>query len=199
MDRPITESSRGKVFKISGVVAEVLQFGWERIPRNPWGVDEFQILTMLADHYQTVSFRSFLPFPIDSFEGVTGERKEHLNVYGVFVKNLTYDTRFKHEDGSGRARPITMPMFVVLHAEQYPEGAAAERIRETMLWVAGGMVLFGLLFYLVLIRGGRSQDKRMEQHRLALRKRARAAGQGVVAGTPPAADGDDDDPPEADG
>ena len=28
---------------------------------------------------------------------------------GVFVKNLTYDTKFQHEDGSGKPRPITMP------------------------------------------------------------------------------------------
>ncbi|MDF1703106.1 MAG: hypothetical protein P1V36_18310 [Planctomycetota bacterium] len=200
--RPLTDASRGKVFRLSGVVGEVLQFGWERIPRNPWGVDEFQILTMLADHYQTVSFRSFLPYPIETFEGVTGDRKEHLNVYGVFVKNLTYDTRHMHEDGSGRQRPITMPMFVVIHAEPYPEGAAAERIKETMVWVAAGMVLFGLLFYLVLIRGGQSQVKRMEEHRLALRRRARATGQGASAegptaeGPPPAAA---DEPSPTDG
>ena len=79
-ERPITDSSRGKVFKVSGVVAEVLQFGWERFPRNPWGVDEFQILAMLADHYQTVSFRGFLPFAIDSFVGVSGDRTGQLGV-----------------------------------------------------------------------------------------------------------------------
>ena len=59
-ERPLTEGSRGKIYRISGIVGEVLQFGWERIPRNPWGVDEFQIPRILADHYQTVAFQSIL-------------------------------------------------------------------------------------------------------------------------------------------
>ncbi len=197
--RPITEGSRGKVFRMQGVIGEVLQYGWERIPRNPWGVDEFQILTMLSDHYRTVAFRSFLPYPIDSFEGITGKREENIYVYGVFVKNLTYDTRFKHEDGSGRARPVTMPMFVVLHAEPFPKDAASNRIRDTMVWVAGAMVIFGLLFYFVLIRGGRAQVKRMEAHRLDLRRRARAKGQGPTAGRPAATGSLEDPPADADG
>ena len=177
-ERPLTEGSRGKVFRISGIVGEVLQFGWERIPRNPWGVDEFQILRVLADHYQTVAFQSFLPWPINAFEGVSGAKGEHVYVYGVFVKNYTYDTKHAHKDGSGRRHPITTPMFVVLHAEPFPEEAAAEAIRRSMMWVAGGMVLFGLLFYIVLIRGSRGQDERMEEHRMALRRRARAKAQG---------------------
>ncbi len=190
--RPLTEGSRGKVYRLSGIVGEVLQFGWERIPRNPWGVDEFQILRMLADHYQTVAFQSFLPFDIDAFEGVNGTKAEHLYVYGVFVKNYTYDTKHAHKDGSGRRHPITTPMFVVLHAEPFPEEAAAEAIRRSMYWVAGGMVLFGLLFYIVLIRGSRGQDERMEKHRIALRQRARAKGQSPTPGSTPAADAGDD-------
>ena len=87
-----------------------------------------------------------------------------------------------------------MPMFVVIHAEPYPEGAAAEKIRATMVWVAAGRVLFGLLFYLVLIRGARAQEGRMEAHRLELRKRARAAGQGVEATAPPGGPGEGDPP-----
>ena len=195
-ERPLTEGSRGKIYRISGIVGEVLQFGWERIPRNPWGVDEFQITRILADHYQTVAFQSILPFPIQSFENVNGDKGEHLYVYGVFVKNWTYDTKHAHKDGSGRRHPITTPMFVVLHAEPFPEEAAAEAIRRTMYWVAAGMVLFGLLFYIVLIRGSRGQDQRMEEHRMALRKRARAKGQGKVATTPPPGD---DPPPAVDG
>ena len=43
-----------------------------------------------------------------------------------------------------------------------------------MWWIAGSMLLFGLLFYLVLIRGGSKQNKAMEAHRIALRQRIRA-------------------------
>jgi hypothetical protein len=70
-------------------------------------------------------------------------------------------------------------MFVVLHGEPYPEEEAGAMMRSAMLWVAGAMVLFALLFYVVLIRGGARQTQRMEEHRLALRKRIRAKGQGA--------------------
>ncbi|MDA1196286.1 MAG: hypothetical protein O2894_14045 [Planctomycetota bacterium] len=186
--RPFTEGSRGRVYRLAGVVGSVLQFGWDSVPRNAWGVEEFELLTMLTDHYQTVSFRSFVPFPMASFDGVEGKPAEHLYVYGVFVKNFTYDSKFRDEDGSGRARPVTMPMFVILHAEPYPEEAAAERIRSAMFWVAVGMVVFALFFYFVLIRGDRQQERRMEEHRIALRRRARAKNQGATAD--PSVDGD---------
>ena len=70
--------------------------------------------------------------------------------------------------------PVTVPLFVVLHAEPYPEGEASRAMRRLMLWVAGVMVVFGVIFYVVLIRGGQKQAQRMEEHRMALRKRARS-------------------------
>ncbi len=179
VERPVTEASRGKLFRFSGVVGEVLDFGWATVPRNHFGVDRFQKLTLLSDHYRNVALELFLPYPLTSFEGVTGDREQHLRLYGVFVKNFTYDTQFKREDGSGRRHPATVPMFVVLHGEPYPEEEAGAAMRNAMLWVAVAMVLFGLLFYVVLIRGGAKQTKRMEEHRMALRKRIRAKGQGA--------------------
>ena len=191
--RPFTEGARGQVFRTSGIVAEVLAFDWEGIPPNHWNVDHFQLLRMLSDHYQNVSMSLILPFPIDTFEGVTGKMTEHVRVFGVFVKNETYDSKFKREDGSNRSLPITAPMFVVLHIERYPEDAASSAMRELMWWIAGSMVLFGLLFYIVLIRGGSKQAQRMEAHRLALRQRIRAKGQGPqLTGRPrPETPGDD--------
>jgi hypothetical protein len=174
--RPFTTESRGHVFRTGGIIGEVLQFGWERIPSNRWNIDEFQVLTMLSDHYQNVALRAFLPFGIDTFPGITGARAEHVRIYGVFIKNDTYDSKFKREDGSKRSLPITAPMFVVLHMEPYPEGEAAAGMRTLMWWIAGSMVLFGLLFYIVLIRGGAKQTERMEAHRLQLRQRMRAKG-----------------------
>lgn len=176
--RPFTEASRGTVFRTPGIVGEVLQFDWETIPPNRWNVDEFQLLRILSDHYQHISVTMIMPFPIATFEGVTGAKGEHVYVYGVFVKNETYDSQFKREDGTQRALPITAPMFVVLHMEPFPEAAAAQAMRNLMWWIAGSMVVFGLLFYVVLIRGGRKQVQRMEEHRLALRQRIRAKGQG---------------------
>lgn len=176
--RPFTEGARGKVFRLSGIVSEVLEDGWERMPRNPWGISEFQRLTLHSDDYRSVALRLILPFPIHTFKGVEGTFKEHLYVYGVFIKNYTYDTQFTREDGSGRPLPVTVPLFVVLHAELFPEGEAAEAMHRAMLWVAGVMVIFGVVFYLVLIRGGRKQVRRMEEHRMRLRRRARASMQG---------------------
>ena len=193
--RPITEGSRGQVFRVAGIVGEVLDFGWERIPRNPWGVDEFQVVTLLADHYRNVSLRMFLPYPITTFPGVKGNKADHIRVYGVFIKNLTYDTKFKREDDSGRAHPVTSPMFVVLHAESYPDDIAQERMRGAMLWVAAGMLVFGLLFYFVLIRGSRRQNREMEEHRVALRRRIRAKGQGPKLPAGPTSRGDGEAPP----
>ncbi len=206
--RPITDGSRGKVFRWSGIIGEVLDYPWEQIPRNAFGVDEIQGISLLSDHYRNVSLRVFLPFPVDSFEGVTGKRSEHLRVYGVFIKNFTYDTKHKRPDGSGRVQPMTAPMLVVLHVERYPDHEASQRIRGAMLWVAGAMVIFGLLFYIVLIRGGAKQAKRMEEHRLALRQRIRAKGQGAQLPTSrdaipqdgaPREDGSPRDGPAADG
>ena len=94
----------------------------------------------------------------------------------MFIKNFTYDTKFRLEDGNDEARPITTPLFVVLDIEPFPYGEAG-KYRTMMFWIAGFMVLFGLLFYLVLIRGGQKQQVRMEAHRMELRKRIRAKGQ----------------------
>jgi hypothetical protein len=135
---------------------------------------------LLSDHYQNVALRVFSPWPVASFDGVAGKPEEHVRLYGLFIKNFTYDTKHKRPDGTDRLLPITVPMFVVLHGEPYPEEEAGEAMRTAMLWVAGAMVLFGLLFYVVLIRGGAKQTQRMEEHRLALRKRIRAKGQGAV-------------------
>ena len=190
--RSFTNDSRGTIFRTDGIVGEVLQFGWERIPANRWGVDDFQVLTMLSDHYQHVAMRMFLPYPIETFPGVTGKRAEHLRVYGVFVKNDTYDTKFKREDGKRGSLPITAPMFVVLHIEPFPEGEKAEAMRTLMWWITGSMIIFGLLFYIVLIRGGSKQQERMEAHRIKLRQRMREKGQvpkiekpGLEADPPP--------------
>ncbi len=194
--RPFTEKARGRIYRVSGIIAEVLQYDWDRVPRNQWGVDQFQLLTLISDHYRNVALRTILPYPITTFEGVEGNREDHLRIYGVFVKNLTYDTQFARPDGSGRPQPITVPMFVVLHAEPFPDDQAGQAMRSAMLWVAGAMVLLGLIFYVVLIRGGQKQADRMEKHRWELRRRARAAGSGATAGAPPESQPDPDPQPQ---
>jgi hypothetical protein len=192
-ERPFTDNARGSVFRVSGIIGEVLKFGWERVTRNAWGVDEIHAISLLSDHYRNVALRLILPFPISDYPGVAGERAEHVRVYGVYLKNYTYDTRHQRPDGSERNQPITVPMFVVLHMEPFPIEDAGRGMRTLMYWIAGAMVLFGLLFYLVLIRGGQKQAERMEAHRWALRKRARASLTGKPGQAPPAGEAGGDD------
>ena len=191
-DRPFTDAARGKVFRITGMVADWTQEGWESIPRNPWQIDDFDMLTILSDHYIHIAIPTVVAFPGQEIPTFSGKRQEHVTLYGVFVKNYSYKTRFRRKDGG--AHMYTVPLFVVLdtHPFVYGENRGLSKI---MVWVAAGMVLFALLFFLVIVPSGARQQKRMEAHRLALRRRARAAGQGKMAELPSTeADTPDDDP-----
>ena len=195
--RPFTEGSRGKIFRVAGIVGERLHLGWERVDSNPWGIDQIKVLTVLSDQYQNVAMRTFLPWPVETFPGVTGKRIEHLRLYGVFVKNDTYDTKFARPGQPSRSLPVTVPLFVILHAEPFPEDAAAESMQQVMVWVAISMLIFGLFFYFVLIRGGSKQAKAMDEHRLAIRMRARAKGQAPIAPSPESAAATETEEPSA--
>ena len=190
--RTFTESARGKLYRTPGIIGDLSEVGWEHIPPNRWGVDKLYDLHLLSDHYREVALRVFSPFPLQVIDGVSGKRKEHLRIYGLFVKNYTYDSRHKREGGD-EWHPITVPMFVMLHAEPVDEEASQREMRRLMLWVAGAMLLFGLLFYIVIVRGGRKQAERMEAHRARLRQRIREKGQGVQLPDKPKGDAVDAD------
>ncbi len=192
--RPFTEGARGKVFRLGGIIGETLHLGWEEIAPNGWDVDELDLLVMITDDYGYSALRTINPFPISAFasQGITGAREEHIRIYGVFVKNYTYETKFDMQDHSGRKRPLTVPLFVVLDVDLYPEGAAAAELRQFMVWVAGAMVVLGLLFWVLLSRSDKRQAARMEEQRARIRRRSRAAVAGQDA--PPAQAGSGDEP-----
>ena len=168
VERSFTEGARGQLFRLDGIVADSLVQGWDVVPPNAWRIHHFGLLTLLADDYRHVAVRLFNPFDIDTFEGVEGKRKDHVRVWGMFVKNHTY--RLRHKDpNTGDYRFLTVPLFVLLRADPHP--GASDTMMTAMYWVAGGMVLLALLFYLILVRGGRKQFARMEEQRQRLRKK----------------------------
>ncbi len=170
--RPFTEGARGRLFRMSGLIADVTYEEWNSIPANRFGVDELFQLLMMSDHYGNVVIRNISPFPLDTFTDIKGEKTEHVNMYGFFLKNHTYLRRQTNEAGTGN-QPLTVPMFIVVHVERVPTLEAVGQ--GELIWgIAIVLIVMGILFYVVLIRGERKQAKRMEEHRIRLRKRMRA-------------------------
>ncbi len=91
--RPWTENARGQVFRTSGLVASVSHEGWDTTQANAFGVDHYELVDLFSDHYSNSVMRTISPFPLSAFEGVTGEKNEHVWIYGVFVKNHSYEKR----------------------------------------------------------------------------------------------------------
>lgn len=166
--RTFTNKARGQVFRLDGVVADAQVIGWDQVPPNTSRVHEFSMLTMLADDYHSVAVRCFSPFPLTDFDKVEARRKDHVRVYGIFVKNHSY--RARHKDRNTKDYGFrTVPLFILIAAEPHP--GASDYMMSAMYWIAGGMVLLALLFYFVLVRGGRKQMQRMEAQRAKLREK----------------------------
>lgn len=143
------------------------------------------ILDLISDHYANVALRVFMPFPLDDFPDVKGERAERLRVTGLFVKNFTYKTRRPSEEGGYDL--LTVPFFVVLHVASDEGGRSPYK---PLIWIiAGAIVVLGILFYVVLVRGESKERDRMDERRRALRKRVRELHPpdfGPHGGAPPA-------------
>ncbi|MGE0193042.1 MAG: hypothetical protein AB7T63_13485 [Planctomycetota bacterium] len=170
-DRPFTDGARGRLFRLDALIADVIHQSWAQIPANREGIDDLVVWDVMADDYFNVVIRTYVPFPTDAFPPVLGKRKEHVRLFGLFVKNWTYE--LKHPDRErNRPRQVSVPTFVVLYAEPHPEGADSD-LPAAMRWVAGAMLLLGLLFYLVVVRTGRRAERRQEEHRAQLRQRRR--------------------------
>lgn len=171
--RPFTEEARGKLFETRGLLAYYVQEGWGTVPRmgSAWGVDEYGVLGVFSDFYGNTIFKTISAFPLETYEGVAGELGEHIRVFGYFLKNHTYDTQ-KQREGGGRAE-ITMPVFVVVHAE--PVQYEPSPYRQLIWIIAGVIVVLAILFYALLIRGERKEAKRMEAYRMKLKRRIREA------------------------
>lgn len=193
-ERTFTEGARGKWFKTSGLISNQVYEGWSTIPANAWGVDDLTVLDVLSDHYGTTNIRSISAFPLNRYPEIKGERKEHVWIYGVYYKNHTFFTR-KSRPGEKGPSPLTMPMFIVMHVEPMVYDIDQTDYKVFMWIVAGSILLLGLIFWLVFIRGESKEAQRAEERRIRLRKQRRARGLSLdptSAGDPPPGDG----PPE---
>lgn len=189
--RPFTDSARGRLFRLDVLLGDVLEQGWAQVPPNRHGVDDIVVWDALSDDYHHVALRLYLPFAKDGLPDVRGERREHLRVYGVFLKNWSYQRKQKTGFG-GDLVELTTPTFIVLHAEYHPEGADLDD-RSTMNWLAGAMVGLALLFFLTLGRRGRKEERRLEsatqkrrRARMATRDERRGLSSPASGGAPPA-------------
>jgi hypothetical protein len=183
--RPWTDSARGQVFRTSGLVASVSHEGWDTVRPNEFGVDHFETIDLFSDHYSNSVMRTISPFPLSAFGGIKGEKNEHVWIYGVFVKNHSYEKRQAALTDGTKHQIITVPFFVVLDVRPRVYDAAGSGFQTAMKVVAGVMVLLGLLFYFVFIRGERKEAARMEEHRRRLRQRMRARAEAAANGELP--------------
>ncbi|MCB9825137.1 MAG: hypothetical protein H6806_06385 [Planctomycetes bacterium] len=175
-DRPFTDGARGRLFRLDALIADVIHQSWAQIPANREGIDDLVVWDVMADDYFNVVIRTYVPFATNAFPPVEGKRKEHVRLFGVFVKNWTYELKLPDRERK-RPRQVSVPTFLVLYAEPHPEGADSD-LPVAMRWVAGGMVLLALLFYLVVVRAGRRAEHRQEEHRAKLRQRRRHGDEG---------------------
>lgn len=169
--RPFTERARGELFRTKGLFGSFVYQGWDQTPReaSAWGIHKLYTLDVQSDHYANKVFRTMSAFPLEAYEGVTGEVGQHLAVYGYFLKNYTFSTRKVKEEG-GRAE-VTLPFFVVVHVE--PVEYKVTSYSQLMWIIAAVIVVLAILFYLVLIRGERKEAARLHSHRTGLRKQRR--------------------------
>jgi hypothetical protein len=166
--REWTKAARGQVFVLTGKLWTFDEEGWATVEPNSLGVNERWMSWMVSDHHHSFGVLPLhSPFPLSEYKGIRGVRDERIKVYGVFVKNFSYVP-------SGRETPTIAPYFVMLHMESYvPVGRSS--LWDNVFWYATlALLVLGVLFYVVLIRGERKESATMEARRIALRKRIRA-------------------------
>jgi hypothetical protein len=137
----------------------------------------------MSDYYGNTVIPCLTPFPWETF-GMDDWRAQdqRVYVYGVFVKNYSFDTQKLKPEGEGAAR-ATRPLFVVVDVEAYPMGPRGDA--SPVMWVLGGVVAgLGLLFF-VLMRIERRDEERLRQQKRAWGRR-RGPGPDAGGGSPPA-------------
>jgi hypothetical protein len=190
--RPFIDAHRGKVFSTTGILGMIEKNGWDKIQGNAWGVDEIYQYHVMSDHYGNASIPFFSPFAPSEFDGFKGVRAENVRAYGLFLKNYSYATKHQGES-EGSYRPITMPLFLLIHMETLPPFSPRSKDMDTVIWVVtGAIAIFAFVFYFVLIRSERKESKVMDDRRRTIRKRTRGSGKGGAPGEdagagPPAA------------
>jgi hypothetical protein len=166
-------AQRGKVFVTTGMFGEVEEEDWSLVPPNDFDVGTRWNVWIVSDFHGFLAVPFDSPVPPTAFPGVTGERGQRLKLYGVYTRNLTYMIKPDAEK-PGISREVTMPLFVLLHAEPFNPYVRRPFYETFFFWVTVSLILLGILFYFVLIRGERKESSEMESRRIALRKRIRA-------------------------
>jgi hypothetical protein len=174
--RTWTNEVRGKVFFLTGFVRHFNEEGWGTTPQNAYGIDHRWKVWLISDHHHHFgALPMHSPFPLTAFPGVTGKTNQRVKATAVFVKNHSW------RPSADENRELTAPYFVLLDLEPFTAYRSSP-FYENVFWYAGiGLLVFGALFYVVLIRGERKEATSMERHRIAIRQRARAH----EAGKPP--------------
>jgi hypothetical protein len=110
--RTSTNQWRGKVFVLTGELADAVEEDWQTVPVNDYGVDAHTTYWILSDHYRA-AIPLFSAFPPSTFPDVrntkTGE-KPRVRAFAAFLRNYSFTPR-------SSAAEITVPSFVLLHVE----------------------------------------------------------------------------------
>jgi hypothetical protein len=166
-----TTEARGKVFVITGHFAYFDEESWATVEPNAYGVHDRWSFWVESDfHHRFGVLRLFSPFPLKEFPGIEGRRGERVKATAVFVKNWSY-----HPSGDRvEEQPVVAPYFVLLDLEPFVPYRSSP-FYQNVFWYAGiALFVFGVLFYVVLIRGERKESASIERHRIAIRQRMRA-------------------------
>lgn len=164
--RPFTQDARGRLYRTSGYAGRLLLEDWPAVRPNPWGVQQFHWLYLWSDYYGNRIVPCLSPFSYDTFQaGDWRPKDQRVYVYGLFVKNYTYDTQKLSAAGT-EAQKLTMPLFLVVDVRPYPVGEANSS--SPVAWVLGGVIGgLGLLFFF-LMRSERRGEAAHRKRRLAL-------------------------------
>lgn len=178
--RPFTDGARGKVFRTSGMVGKVLLDDWDSQRPNAWGVNQMYGVYLWSDYYGNRVVPCFTPFSWETF-GVQDWRplEERVYLYGIFVKNYTYDTQFAAKEGAGFQK-LTMPLFIVLDVRPFPMGRGGGA--ETVGFVLLGVILLAGFTGVLLARSEKRSSAALQEKLVGWRRKQRAA-----AGVPPPA------------
>jgi len=189
--RQMTLASRGKVFVTSGALLTQDHEDWDGVPRNSYGVEERWKYWIISDHYGNVPLLFDASFPLSDFENVpapVGSPYPHVRVYGVFVKNYTFEPAKAHLRPD--ARPdITVPFFVALWMEPIVYETAS--LWQNPFFVIGfSLAVFIAGFLFVMIRMERRESAQMDAQRKRLRKHVVLPGSRAGAESAPPASSD---------
>ncbi len=193
--RTWTRAQRGKVFYVAGEFGRVDEEDWTLVPPNGFDVNRRWNFWLV---HRNTSMRFDSAWPLSAYPGLTGRKGEFVVFTGVYTRSFSY---VAVKDGK-EVKEATTPCFVLLDARVRIPYVRRPATQTFFFWVTVSLIVLGILFYVVLIRGERRESGEMEQRKLALRKRIRAAEAARGAGAPPLAPanppegGSDDAPPD---